>query len=133
MTRWALAAAIPLFLLGTLAGTVVDAPRASAEPPPPCTFELSPPLVEQATVTATVTPAACAPPGAATVSVACLQALTEGSTMLCSQGRGTEGARVELPLTPGVTYRATGRGLPTWLGQDPAPLWQLLGPIEATL
>jgi hypothetical protein len=113
------------------------AATASAQPPPPCGFNLSPPQVDQVagvpTVFATVTPGTCIPPGAADLSVACLQAL-DGSSRLCNQGRGPDGARVDLgPVRPGVTYESTGRGVPTWLGQQAAPEWQVLGPIAATL
>ena len=113
------------------------AATASAEPPPPCGFDLSPPQVEQvggvATVVATVTPGTCLAPGSADSSVACLRAL-DGSSQVCSQGRGPDGARVELgPVRPGVTYESTGRGLPRWLGLDPGRYWQVLGPIAATL
>jgi hypothetical protein len=121
-----------------VAGFVVaGVPAASAEPPPPCAFVLSTPYVDDVagvpTVTATVTPGSCVPPGAADLSVACLQAL-DGSSRLCSQGRGPDGARVQLgPVRPGVTYEATGRGVPTWLGQQAAPEWQILGPLRTTL
>ncbi|MCP9273044.1 hypothetical protein [Mycolicibacterium arenosum] len=133
---------IRLVRLGTatafaLLGVIAAAPGAQAEPPPPCGFTLSPPAVEQvagvATVVATVTPGVCISPGSADLSVACLQAL-DGSSQVCSQGRGPDGARVQLsPVRPGVTYESTGRGLPRWLGQDPARYWQVLGPYAATL
>lgn len=121
----------------TLAGVTAGVCVARAEPPPPCGFTLSPPQLEQVagvpTVFATVTPGVCVPPGAADLSVACLQAL-DGSSQLCNQGRGPDGARVDLgPVRPGVTYESTGRGVPTWLGQQAAPEWQVLGPIAATL
>lgn len=120
-----------------LYGVLAASPGAQAEPPPPCGFTLSPPAVEQvagvATVVATVSPGVCVAPGSADLSVACLQAL-DGSSQVCSQGRGPDGARVELgPVRPGVTYESTGRGLPRWLGQDPARYWQVLGPFAATL
>ena len=122
----------------TFCGVVVASPAVQAEPPPPCgAFTLSPPRIEQvagvATAIATVTPGACAPQGAPDQSVVCLQAL-DGSPRSCSQGRGPAGARIELgPVRPGVTYESTGRGLPMWIGQDPSPEWQMLGPIAATL
>lgn len=130
-SRFGLVTALALY------GAIGVAPTANAEPPPPCGFVLSPPQVEQvggvATVTATVTPGTCVPPGSADQSVVCLQAL-DGSSRVCSQGRGPDGARVELgPLQAGVTYESTGRGLPRWLGLDPARNWQVLGPIATTL
>lgn len=121
----------------TVLGAGLGAPAAHGEPPPPCGFQLSTPMVEQrpggAVVAATVTPGTCNPPGEADVSVACLQALNGNSTRLCVQGRGAGGARVELPLQPGTAYEATGRGLPRFIGFDPSPEWQVLGPVSATL
>lgn len=126
-----------LVIATALCAVIGVLPTANAEPPPPCGFVLSPPGVEQvagvATVVATVTPGTCIAPGAADQTVACLKAL-DGSSQVCSQGRGPNGARVELgPVRPGVTYESSGRGLPRWLGQDPARYWEVLGPFAATL
>lgn len=134
MIRWAFGLITAMALCGVVDGTA----NANAEPPPPCgAFTLSPPQVEQIagvpTVTATVTPGGCAPQGAPDHTVVCLQAL-DGSSRVCNQGRGPAGARVELgAVRPGVAYESTGRGLPMWIGQDPSPEWQVLGPIAATL
>jgi len=82
-------------------------------------------------VTATVTPAACGPPATPSSSVACLQG---GDTpKQCLQGRGADPAQVSVPYQPGATYTSTGRGCGSWIGQEPAPNCQLLGPFVATL
>jgi hypothetical protein len=109
---------------------------ARAEPPPPCSFALSPPEVVQVSgvnmVTATVAPAACGMPAGPFLSVACLQGAD--SATQCSQAHGSDTARVYAPYRPGATYTSTGRGLGSWIGQSsPTPDWQILGPDIATL
>lgn len=129
VTGW-LIAALPL---AGLAG----AGPAAAEPPPPCSFTLSAPQVVErdgaAMVTATVAPAECGAPSTPYMSVACLQVVGGDTPLRCAQGAGWAPAQVYLPLIPGATYTATGRGGGRWIGQDPAPRWQQLGPHTATL
>ncbi len=117
-------------------GGVVTAGFAAAEPPPPCAFTLSAPQVVHHdgvdAVAATVAPADCGPPAAPHMSVACVQPADAGAPMQCAQGRGAQPAQVYFtPLVPGVTYTATGRGCGSWIGTDPAPLCQQLGPLTA--
>jgi hypothetical protein len=111
---------------------------ASAEPPPPCGFTLSPPEVVQVNgasmVTATVAPDVCiVPPAGPSLNVACLQLLGVDTGGTCAQSRGTDTAQVYVPYRPG-TYAARGRGCPSWIGQaNGAPICQLLGPVNAPL
>jgi hypothetical protein len=122
----------PLLLTGVLASAVVAATVATAEPPPPCSYVLSPPqLTEANTVTVTVAPAECGFPAAPGFAVACVQ--RQGDSVTCSQGRGETPAAVSLPVSPGATYVATGRGCGSWAGiSDTTPNCQYLGPISAT-
>jgi hypothetical protein len=118
--------------LTTLAGGNV----ARAEPPPPCSFALSPPQVVQVAgvnmVTATVAPARCGSPASPFLSVACLQG--DDLATQCTQAHGSDTAQVYAPYRAGATYASTGRGLGSWSGQsNPTPDWQLLGPYVATL
>jgi hypothetical protein len=120
-------------------GGVGVAPVASAEPPPPCAFTLSPPEVVQvdgvSMVTASVVIGNCVvPPAGPTLSVACMQLQAANAPTQCAQAHGTDAAQVFYgPYQPGATYISTGRGCPSWLGQSTAPLCQLLGPQTATL
>ena len=120
-------------------GGVGAAPVASAEPPPPCAYTLSAPQVVQvdgaSMVTATVAIGNCVtPPGAPTLSVACLQLQADNAPVQCTQAHGEDAAQIfYAPYKPGATYIATGRGCPSWLGQSIAPLCQMLGPVTATL
>ncbi|MET0702715.1 MAG: hypothetical protein ABWY93_23945 [Mycobacterium sp.] len=120
-------------------GGVVVAPVASAEPPPPCAFTLSPPQVVQvdgaSMVTTTVAIGNCVvPPAGPTLSVACVQLQAPNAATQCTQAHGTDAAQVfYAPYQPGATYVATGRGCPSWIGQSIAPLCQILGPESATL
>ncbi|MCV7149723.1 hypothetical protein [Mycolicibacterium pyrenivorans] len=110
---------------------------ANAEPPPPCSFTLSPPQVEQvngvAMVTATVAPAECGPPAVPATSVACLQMQGGGAVTRCFPSDASGSARVVFDYVPGATYIATGRGCGAWIGQSPAPKCQMLGPSSAPL
>lgn len=124
-------AALPLV---GLAGAGV----AAAEPPPPCSFTLSSPQVVHRdgvdVVTATVAPGDCGPPAAPYLTVACVQAVGGSAPMQCAQGRGAQPAEVfYAPFVPGTAYVATGRGCGSWIGTDPAPRCQPLGPHAATL
>ena len=116
--------------------SVAGASAARGEPPPPCSFALSPPQVVQVAgvsmVTATVAPAGCGMPASPFLSVACLQG-SDWATQ-CSQAHGGDTAQVSVPYRPGATYTSTGRGLGSWIGQStPTQDWQLLGPYIATL
>lgn len=131
--------AATVFVIATLplAG-VATAGFAAAEPPPPCAFTLSAPQVVQHggvdVVAATVTVADCGWPAAPHLSVACVETVGAETAMQCAQGRGDQPAQVFFaPFVPGATYIATGRGCGSWIGQDPAPRCQQLGPNTATL
>jgi hypothetical protein len=118
--------------------SVAGASVAQAEPPPPCSFTLSAPRVVQVggadVVTATLAPAECGPPAAPYVSVACVQLQGDDSTIQCTEARGGESAQVFFsPYRPGAAYASTGRGCGSWIGTEPAPLCQQLGPTVATL
>ena len=77
-------------------------------------------------MTATVRSTGCAPLAVPYLTVACLQA--GDAALFCSQASGTDQAQVSVPYQPGVSYTATGRGCARWVGVDPAPNCQLLGP-----
>ncbi|MBX7431500.1 hypothetical protein JDV09_05165 [Mycobacterium sp. Y57] len=132
-------AVLALWAALTLApASLVTAAVTHAGPPPPCTFTLSAPQLVQAdgttVVTATVMPADCGPPAAPYRSIACLQFYGDTSRTVCNQAGGADTAHVFMsPYVPGTTYSATGRGCGRWIGQEPAPDCQLLGPINATL
>ncbi|WP_099020790.1 hypothetical protein [Mycolicibacterium palauense] len=126
--------AAPVLLVGGL----VTAAAAQAGPPPPCTFTLSAPQVTQLAgvpaVTATLSPADCGPPAAPYLSVACLQVEGNQTTQTCMQARGADTAHVFFsPYQPGTTYASTGRGCGMWIGHEPEPNCQALGPTTATL
>jgi hypothetical protein len=111
---------------------------AHAEPPPPCSYELSAPQVVPTDsgpmVRATVGPDQCGFPGAPAYGLACLKHAGDSSAGTCTQGRGEDAAQVLVPYSPGVTYEASGRGCGKWAGIDGvAPLCQLLGPMTASL
>lgn len=112
-------------------GVGVAAPVANAGPLPPCTYTLSPPVVGPGGVSSTAELAGCGPGGGPQKAVACL--LGADGVTHCTQGRGSDPATITVPYQPGVTYIATGRGCPVWLGQNVAPDCQLLGPLTATL
>ncbi|KUI38031.1 hypothetical protein [Mycobacterium sp. GA-2829] len=123
---------LPVAATLTVAGTAA----AQAQPPPPCTYTLSTPVVvdtaEGPAVSATVAPAQCGWPAEPGFAVACLQLSGDGSVTRCMQSRGTDSAQVLFtPYVPGVGYTATGRGCGRWAGQPPAPLCQPLGPQTA--
>jgi hypothetical protein len=125
-----------VLLTGGLTAALVAAPGAGAEPPPPCSYALSPPEISQvdgATMVAvTVAPADCGFPGAPGFGVACVQ--RQGDSMKCAQGRGEDAARVLAPYLPGATYVATGRGCGSWAGNtEQTPNCQMFDPISATL
>jgi hypothetical protein len=112
-------------------GLAVATPIATAGPLPPCTYSLSPPVVGPGGVTATAELVGCGPAGGGYSAVACL--LGADGVTHCTQAHGSDPAVISVPYKPGVTYTATGRGCPVWLGQNVAPDCQLLGPFTATL
>ena len=85
----------------------------------------------ESVITATAELAGCGPAGGPYLAVACL--LGADGVTHCTQGRGADPAVISVPYQPGVTYIATGRGCPIWLGQNVAPDCQILGPLTATL
>lgn len=110
---------------------------AHAEPPPPCSYTLSPPEVVQvdgaSMVTAMVTASGCGFPASPRRSVACVQSQSDNSVIHCAQGRDEDAARAYAPYHPGATYVSTGRGCGAWAGiNEPAPDCQILGPFTAT-
>ena len=116
--------------LGVSGGVAGATPNGPPPPPPPCSFTLSAPLADGSGVTATVRSTGCAPLAVPYSSVACLQA--SGAAQFCSQAHGADPAQVSVPYQAGATYTATGRGCARWVGLDPAPDCQLLGPNAAT-
>lgn len=115
----------------------VGAPVAGAAPPPPCGFKISPPEVIEvegiSVVTTTVGPDVClVPPAGPSQNVACIQ-MQGGTGQTCTQSNPAGIAQVYVPFVPGSTYTATGRGCPSWTGQDIADNCQILGPVDATL
>lgn len=116
----------------------VGAPAAEAAPPPPCGFQITPPEIIQvegiSVVTTTVSPDVCiAPPAGPSQNVACIQMQGGSAGQTCTQSNRDGIAQVYVPLVPGSTYTATGRGCPSWIGQDIADRCQILGPVDATL
>lgn len=109
---------------------------AVAEPPPTCTFNLSPPQVVSVSgtemVTATVSPGACQR-SVAYVSVACLQLEGSPEAPKCQQNNGVLEAQVfYAPYRPGATYVSTGRGCAN-TGNPPQPVCTPVGPVAATI
>jgi hypothetical protein len=116
----------------------VSAPTAGAEPFPPCGFQISPPEIIQvegvSVVTTTVSPDVClTPPAGLSQNVACIQLEGGNTGQTCAQSRDTGVAQVYVPLVPGSTYTASGRGCPRWEGQYISQDCQILGPVSATL
>ncbi|MCV7038440.1 hypothetical protein BST36_10010 [Mycolicibacterium moriokaense] len=109
---------------------------AVAEPPPTCTFNLTPPQVVSVSgtemVTATLSPGACER-SVAYLSVACLQLEGSPEAPNCQQNNGVLEAQVfYAPYTPGATYVSTGRGCAN-TGNPPQPVCTPVGPITATI
>lgn len=108
------------------AGVSGASPQGPLPPPPPCAFTLAVPVAGSSGVTTTVRSTGCAPLAVPYLAVACLQA--GDAAPFCSQGQGADPAQVSVPYQPGVSYTATGRGCARWVGVDPAPDCELLGP-----
>lgn len=109
---------------------------AVAEPPPTCTFNLTPPQVVSISgtemVTATVSPGACQR-SVAYLSVACLQLEGSPEAPKCQQNNGVLAAQVfYAPYRPGATYVSTGRGCAN-TGNPPQPVCTPVGPVTATI
>jgi hypothetical protein len=126
-------AAAMLPVTGIVAGT---AAVAVAEPPPTCTYNLSPPQVVDVSgtkmVTATVSPGAC-DRSTAYLSVACLQMQGSPGPPKCEQNNGIVTAQVfYAPYEPGATYTSTGRGCAT-TGNPPQPVCIPVGPMTAAV
>ncbi|MDT5184875.1 MAG: hypothetical protein QOI29_3033 [Mycobacterium sp.] len=136
MIRVLSAVACVALTLGLTGG--VGAPAAGAAPPPPCGFKISAPEVIQvegiSVVTTTVEPDVClVPPAGPSQNVACIQMQGGSAGQTCTQSNAAGVAQVYVPLVPGSTYTATGRGCGSWIGQDIADNCQILGPVDATL
>ncbi|MGI9123661.1 MAG: hypothetical protein ACR2JM_02770 [Mycobacterium sp.] len=123
----------PVVVAITCAALSVVFPAAShaapAPPPPPCSFMISAPLRDGATVVTTVTSTGCAAAAAPYSAVACL-GQDGGAPAVCVQSHGSDPARVSIPYLPGATFTASGRGCAGWLGLPPAADCQLLGPTR---
>ncbi|MDG5485169.1 hypothetical protein [Mycolicibacterium gadium] len=115
-----------------LASTAV----AVAEPPPTCTYNLSPPQVVDVSgtsmVTATISPGACERSNVY-LSVACLQMQGSPNPPICQSSNGVLPAQVfYAPHEPGATYVSTGRGCAN-TGNPPQPVCTPVGPLTATV
>jgi hypothetical protein len=108
---------------------------ATAEPPPTCTYNLSPPQVVAVSgtdmVTATLSPGACERSNVY-LSVACVQLQGSPQPPKCEQNNGVLTAQVfYAPYRPGATYVSTGRGCAN-TGNPPQPVCTPVGPVTAT-
>lgn len=124
-----LIAAATLPVAGTAAVAV-------AEPPPTCTYNLSPPQVVDVSgtrmVTATISPGACERSNAY-LSVACIQMQGSPGPPKCAQNNGIVPAQVfYAPYEPGATYVSTGRGCAN-TGNPPQPVCTPVGPLTETI
>ncbi|MBY0290843.1 MAG: hypothetical protein K2X52_27430 [Mycobacteriaceae bacterium] len=109
---------------------------AAAEPPPTCTYNLSPPHVVDVSgtsmVTATISPGACERSNVY-LSVACLQMQGSPGPPKCQADNGVLPAQVfYAPYQPGATYVSTGRGCAN-TGNPPQPVCTPVGPLTATV
>lgn len=109
---------------------------AAAEPPPTCTYNLTPPQVVDVSgtsmVTATIQPGACERSNVY-LSVACLQKQGSPEAPKCEQNNGIVPAQVfYAPYQPGATYVSTGRGCAN-TGNPPQPVCTPVGPLTATI
>ena len=109
---------------------------AVAEPPPTCTYNLSPPQVVDVSgtrmVTATISPGACERSNVY-LSVACLQMQGSPGPPKCQASNGVLPAQVfYAPHEPGATYVSTGRGCAN-TGNPPQPVCTPVGPLTATV
>ena len=109
---------------------------AVAEPPPTCTYNLSPPQVVDVSgtgmVTATISPGACERSNVY-LSVACLQRQGSPEAPKCQENNGVLPAQVfYAPYEPGATYVSTGRGCAN-TGNPPQPVCTPVGPFTATV
>jgi hypothetical protein len=109
---------------------------AVAEPPPTCTYNLSPPQVVDVSgtrmVTATISPGACERSNVY-LSVACLQMQGSPGPPKCQSSNGVLPAQVfYAPHEPGATYVSTGRGCAN-TGNPPQPVCTPVGPLTATV
>jgi hypothetical protein len=124
-----LIAAATLPVAGTAAVAV-------AEPPPTCTYNLSPPQVVDVSgtkmVTATIAPGACERSNTY-LSVACVQMQGSPGPPKCEQNNGVLAAQVfYAPYEPGATYVSTGRGCAN-TGNPPQPVCTPVGPFAETI
>jgi hypothetical protein len=124
-----LVAAATLPLAGTAAVAV-------AEPPPTCSYNLTPPQVVDVSgtsmVTATIQPGACERSNAY-LSVACVQMQGSPGPPKCEENNGVLPAQVfYAPYEPGATYVSTGRGCAN-TGNPPQPVCTPVGPVSATV
>jgi hypothetical protein len=109
---------------------------AVAEPPPTCTYNLSPPQIVDVSgtrmVTATISPGACERSNVY-LSVACLQMQGSPGPPKCQASNGVLPAQVfYAPHEPGATYVSTGRGCAN-TGNPPQPVCTPVGPFTATV
>ncbi|BBZ16509.1 hypothetical protein [Mycolicibacterium gadium] len=124
------------FLLAAATLPLASTAVAVAEPPPTCTYNLSPPQVVDVSgtsmVTATISPGACERSNVY-LSVACLQMQGSPNPPICQSSNGVLPAQVYYaPHEPGATYVSTGRGCAN-TGNPPQPVCTPVGPLTATV
>jgi hypothetical protein len=127
---------LTLLIAAALLPVAGSAAVAVAEPPPTCTYNLSPPQVVDVSgtnmVTATISPGACERSNAY-LTVACLQMQGSPEAPKCQQNNGILPAQVfYAPYEPGATYVSTGRGCAS-TGNPPQPVCTPVGPFTATI
>ena len=109
---------------------------ACAEPPPTCTYNLSPPQVVDVSgtdmVTATLSPGACERSNAY-LSVACVQMQGSPGPPKCEQNNGVLTAQVfYAPYRP-VPHTSLPAGDAPTPGNPPQPVCTPVGPVAATI
>ena len=124
------------FLIAAATLPLASTAIAVAEPPPTCTYNLSPPQVVDVSgtrmVTATISPGACERSNVY-LSVACLQMQGSPGPPKCQSSNGVLPAQVfYAPYQPGATYVSTGRGCAN-TGNPPQPVCTPVGPLTATV
>lgn len=124
------------FLIAAATLPLASTAIAVAEPPPTCTYNLSPPQVVDVSgtrmVTATISPGACERSNVY-LSVACLQMQGSPGPPKCQSSNGVLPAQVfYAPHEPGATYVSTGRGCAN-TGNPPQPVCTPVGPLTATV
>ncbi len=126
---------LTLVIAAALLPVAGTAAVAVAEPPPTCTYNLTPPQVVDVSgtnmVTATISPGACERSNTY-LSVACIQMQGSPGPPKCQENNGVLPAQVFYsPYEPGATYVSTGRGCAN-TGNPPQPVCTPVGPFALT-